>query len=447
MENPREQALDVLIKVDKKEELSHIIIGNVLEKYQLSPKRDRAFFTRLTEGTLERLITIDYVIDQFSRTKLRKCRPLIRSLLRMGTYQILYMDQVPDSAACNEAVKLAKKRGFSRLSGFVNGVLRNISRNKDHIAWPDQNKDKNVWLSVKYSMPVWLIEFFRETYDAETVEKMAASFLEEKETTLCCLKTRGGREPVKKEFLEEGIHVRDGILCDEALKISGYDSLYRLSAFREGKCFVQDESSMLAASLAGARAGQTVLDLCSAPGGKAMYMADQMNGEGIVIARDLTEEKTDLIEENIERTELENIRVEAADAREQDKDMLEKADVVLADLPCSGLGIMGRKNDIKYNADREQMKELAILQKEILKNAASYVKPGGVLLYSTCTINPEENEENFRWIREESGFEPEDLRPLLPADLKSDTAQDGYLQLLPGIHPCDGFFIGKLRRV
>lgn len=158
--------------------------------------------------------------------------------------------------------------------------------------------------------------------------------------------------------------MRDGILCDEALKISGYDSLYRLSAFREGKCFVQDESSMLAASLAGARAGQTVLDLCSAPGGKAMYMADQMNGEGIVIARDLTEEKADLIEENIERTELENIRVEAADARVQDKDMLEKADVVLADLPCSGLGIMGRKNDIKYNADREQMKELAILQKK-----------------------------------------------------------------------------------
>lgn len=158
--------------------------------------------------------------------------------------------------------------------------------------------------------------------------------------------------------------MRDGILCDEALKISGYDSLYRLSAFQEGKCFVQDESSMLAASLAGARAGQTVLDLCSAPGGKAMYMADQMNGEGIVIARDLTEEKADLIEENIERTELENIRVEAADAREQDKDMLEKADVVLADLPCSGLGIMGRKNDIKYNADREQMKELAILQKK-----------------------------------------------------------------------------------
>lgn len=447
MENPREQALDVLIKVDKKEELSHIIIGNVLEKYQLSPKRDRAFFTRLTEGTLERLITIDYVIDQFSKTKLRKCRPLIRNLLRMGTYQILYMDQVPDSAACNEAVKLAKKRGFSRLSGFINGVLRNISRKKDEIVWPDRKKDENFWLSVKYSLPVWLIEFFRETYDIETVEQMAASFLEEKETTLYCLKTRGKKDLVKKELLEMGIQVRDGLLCDGALRISGYDSLYRLPAFREGKCFVQDESSMLAASFAGAKEGETVLDLCSAPGGKAMYMADQMNGKGIVIARDLTEEKTDLIEENIERTELENIRVEAADARIQDNGMIEKADVVLADLPCSGLGIMGRKNDIKYNVDREQMKELADLQKKILKNAVSYVKPGGVLVYSTCTINPEENEENFRWIQKESGFEPEDLRPLLPKNLSSDTAEQGYVQLLPGVHPCDGFFVGKLRRV
>lgn len=447
MENPREQALDVLMKVDKKEELSHIIIGNVLEKYQLSPKRDRAFFSRLTEGTLERQITIDYVIDQFSKTKLRKCRPLIRALLRMGTYQILYMDQVPDAAACNEAVKLAKKRGFSRLSGFINGILRSISRKKDKIVWPDREKDENLWISVKYSMPVWLVEFFRETYDGETVEKMAASFLEEKKTTLYCLKGKGGKEALKKELEEEGIQAEDGFLCEGALRISGYDSLWRIPAFRQGKCFVQDESSMLAASLAQAEAGQLVLDLCSAPGGKAMYMADQMRGEGMVIARDLTEDKTDLIEENTERTELENIRVEMADARILDEDMIGRADIVLADLPCSGLGIMGRKNDIKYNADRNQMRELAVLQRNILKNAAAYVKPGGALIYSTCTINPEENEENYRWIQKESGFRPEDLRPLLPESLVSDTAEKGWIQLLPGIHPCDGFFVGKLRRV
>ncbi len=446
MENPRELALDVLIKVDKKEALSHRIIGDVLEKYQLSPKRDRAFFTRLTEGTLERQITIDYVIGQFSKTKLQKCRPLIRALLRMGTYQILYMDQVPDAAACNEAVKLAKKRGFARLSGFVNGVLRSISRQKDQILWPEREKDEILYLSVKYSLPQWLLQFFAETYDKEIVECMAASFLEEQKTSLYCMSCDGGKDALKKELEAEGICVEDGLLCKDALRVSGYDSLYRLKAFREGRCFVQDESSMLAASIAGVKEGQLVLDLCSAPGGKALHMADQMHGTGMVIARDLTEDKTDLIEENIERTGLENIRAEVFDAREPDEEMIGKADVVLADLPCSGLGIMGRKNDIKYNVSPDGMKDLAKLQREILENAISYVKPGGVLVYSTCTINPAENQENYQWIRENSELEPEDLRPYLPESLQIDTAEEGYIQLLPGVHPCDGFFVGKLRR-
>lgn len=446
MENPRELALDVLIKVDKKEALSHRIIGDVLEKYQLSPKRDRAFFTRLTEGTLERQITIDYVIGQFSKTKLQKCRPLIRALLRMGTYQILYMDQVPDAAACNEAVKLAKKRGFARLSGFVNGVLRSISRQKDQILWPEREKDEILYLSVKYSLPQWLLQFFAETYDKEIVERMAASFLEEQKTSLYCMSCDGGKDALKKELEAEGICVEDGLLCKDALRVSGYDSLYRLKAFREGRCFVQDESSMLAASIAGVKEGQLVLDLCSAPGGKALHMADQMHGTGMVIARDLTEDKTDLIEENIERTGLENIRAEVFDAREPDEEMIGKADVVLADLPCSGLGIMGRKNDIKYNVSLDGMKDLAKLQREILENAISYVKPGGVLVYSTCTINPAENQENYQWIRKNSELEPEDLRPYLPESLQIDTAEEGYIQLLPGVHPCNGFFVGKLRR-
>lgn len=446
MENPRELALDVLVKVDKKEALSHRIIGDVLEKYQLSPKRDRAFFTRLTEGTLERQITIDYVIGQFSKTKLQKCRPLIRALLRMGTYQILYMDQVPDAAACNEAVKLAKKRGFSRLSGFVNGVLRSIGRQKDQIHWPERNKDEILYLSVKYSLPQWLICFFEETYDKETVELMAASFLEERKTSLYCMSRDGGKDALKKELEAEDICVEDGLLCQNALRISGYDSLYRLGAFREGRCFVQDESSMLAASIADVKEGQFVLDLCSAPGGKALHMADQMHGTGMVIARDLTEDKTDLIEENIERTELENIRAEVFDARNLDEEMIGKADVVLADLPCSGLGIMGRKNDIKYNVSLDGMEDLVKLQRKILENAAAYVKPGGALIYSTCTINPAENQENYQWIREKAGLEPVDLRPYLPERLQINTAKEGYIQLLPGVHPCDGFFVGKLRR-
>ena len=270
MDHPRELALDVLIKVDKKEELSHIAVGNVLEKYQLAPKRDRAFFTRLVEGTLEREITIDYVIDQFSKTKVRKCKPLIRALLRMGVYQILYMDQVPDSAACNESVKLAKKRGFSRLSGFVNGVLRNISRKKEEIIWPNRAKNEIFYLSVKYSIPEWILRFFAKTYKMDVVEKMASSFIQNKETTLCCLKSRAKKEEIRKELEDEQVVVRDGQLMEKALKISNYDSLYRLKPFRDGKCTVQDESSMLAASLSDVKKDQIVLDLCSAPGGKAI---------------------------------------------------------------------------------------------------------------------------------------------------------------------------------
>ena len=446
MENPRECALDVLIKVDKKEELSHIAISNVLEKYQFSEKRDRAFFTRLVEGTLERQITIDYVADQFSKTKIRKCKPLIRALLRMGIYQILYMDQVPDSAACNEAVKLAKKRGFSRLSGFVNGVLRNISRKKETISYPKKDKNLVTYLSVTYSIPEWIIKFFMKTYDDETVEKIIESYLEDKKTTLCCLMSKGGKDVIRKELEEENVTVEDGELIENAVKISDYDFLYRLRAFREGKCYVQDESSRLCAKLAGAKEGQFVMDLCRAPGGKSLYTADQMKGSGQVLSRDLTEYKTDLIEDNIERMGFTNMEAEVFDATILDEEHIEAADVVIADVPCSGLGIMGKKNDIKYHISEDGMKDLVKLQRKILTNAVQYVKHGGTLIYSTCTINPEENEKNMQWIINNFDYEAVDITEELPKNLKIETAKDGYIQLLPGVHPCDGFFIAKLRR-
>ena len=364
----------------------------------------------------------------------------------MGIYQILYMDQVPDSAACNEAVKLAKKRGFSRLSGFVNGVLRNISRKKDEIQYPSREKNLETYLSVAYSIPEWIIKFFQKTYDNETVEKIIASYLEERKTTLCCLISKGGKEAVRKELEAEGVTVEDGSLIENAVQISDYDFLYRLKAFREGSCYVQDESSMLCAKLASVQKEQFVMDLCSAPGGKSLYVADQLKGSGRVLSRDLTEYKTDLIEDNIDRVGFTNMESEVFDARVLDEEHIEAADVVIADVPCSGLGIMGKKNDIKYHISEEGMKDLVKLQREILANAVQYVKHGGTLIYSTCTINPAENEENFRWILDHFEFEAVDITKELPKDLKIETAQEGFIQLLPGIHPCDGFFIGKLRR-
>ena len=216
--------------------------------------------------------------------------------------------------------------------------------------------------------------------------------------------------------------------------------------FREGKCYVQDESSMLCAKLAGAKEGQFVMDLCSAPGGKSLYTADQMKGSGQVLSRDLTEYKTDLIEDNIERMGFTNMEAEVFDATILDEEHIEAADVVIADVPCSGLGIMGKKNDIKYHISEDGMKDLVKLQREILTNAVQYVKHGGTLIYSTCTINPEENEKNMQWIINNFDYEAVDITEELPKNLKIETAKDGYIQLLPGVHPCDGFFIAKLRR-
>ena len=244
----------------------------------------------------------------------------------------------------------------------------------------------------------------------------------------------------------EGVTVEDGSLIENAVQISDYDFLYRLKAFREGSCYVQDESSMLCAKLASVQKEQFVMDLCSAPGGKSLYVADQLKGSGRVLSRDLTEYKTDLIEDNIDRVGFTNMESEVFDARVLDEEHIEAADVVVADVPCSGLGIMGKKNDIKYHISEEGMKDLVKLQREILANAVQYVKHGGTLIYSTCTINPAENEENFRWILDHFEFEAVDITKELPKDLKIETAQEGFIQLLPGIHPCDGFFIGKLRR-
>lgn len=447
MQNPRESALDVLMKVDKKEALSHIAIGETLEKYQFSDKKDRAFFTRLCQGTLERRLTIDYVINQYSKMKVNKLKPLVRALLRMGVYQILYLDQIPDSAACNECVKLAKKRGFSKLSGFVNGVLRTVSRQKENIVFPSREKDVVKYLSVSYSMPEWIVRHFLSNYSEQDTENIVRSFLEPKKTTLSWMESNGSREELVDSLKREDITVKDGELLPEAIYITHYDFLKRLSSFRQGRFIVQDESSMLAGKIADVKEGQDILDMCSAPGGKALYMADKLHGTGQVLARDLTEYKVELLEENMERTGFHNIRSQVWDARILDEDLRESMDVVLCDVPCSGLGIMGKKHDIKYNLEEKVLKELVSLQREILKTAVAYVKPGGVLIFSTCAINPKENEDNYRWLAAQPGFEPEDITSLLPEYLRIETAKEGYIQLLPGIHPCDGFFIGKLRRM
>lgn len=429
--NIRELALDILLNVTKDGMYSHLILKQVLDKYQYLEKKDRAFLTRMTEGTLENLIQIDYIIDQFSKVPVRKMKPVICCIIRGAVCQIRFMDAVPDAAACNEAVRLAKKRGFQNLSGFVNGVLRSISRSKEAIVWPDPKKDPDASLSVRYSIPKWMIQMWkRELGESEPIESLLQAFLSPAPVTIRTNTQRCTPKELEQQLHAEGV---SAVLCKKlpyAFHISGYDHLNALSSFQEGLFYVQDVSSMLVAETAAPEKQEFVIDVCAAPGGKAVHMAQMMQGSGQVLARDLTQHKIDLLLENMNRCQISNMRAQVWDARVLDQTLVQKADLVVADLPCSGLGVMRRKKDIRFHMTLEKMKELAGLQREILSVVCQYVKPGGRMIYSTCTISRQENEENADWFV--SGH--------------PDFILVSSRQILPEEGEGDGFYIAQFAR-
>lgn len=440
--NTRRLALDVLLEVTEHGAYSNQVLRAVLEKYQYMEKYERAFLTRLVEGTIQHMIEIDYVIDQFSKVKVKKMKPVIRNILRMGVYQIKYMDSVPDSAACNEAVKLARKSGFSTLSGFVNGVLRNIVRNRDSICYPDEEKEPVSALSVRYSMPEWIVEEWLTAYGKKQTKAILDAFSKEAPLTIRTNVTKIAPDALKEQLEAEGVTVQtlkqlgyDGLpdtdVYQYAFAISGFDHLMALTSFRDGLFYVQDISSMMVAEAAAPGKGAHVIDVCAAPGGKSIHLAEKLAETGSVEARDLTEYKTRLIEENISRYGIKNMTTKVWDATISDESAKETADVLIADLPCSGLGVLRKKTDIRYKMSRDQQKELEELQRRILDTVCCYVRKGGVMVYSTCTINPGENQENVAWFLEKHpDFELLDME-----------------QIYPGEQVGDGFFYAKLRRV
>lgn len=434
----REIVLDILLEVLEEGQLSHLVLKQALEKYQYLEKQDRAFITRLTEGTLEYLIRIDAVIGRFSKVPVKKMKPVIREILRMSVYQILFMERVPDSAACNEAVKLAKKRRFQGLTGFVNGVLRNVAREKEKLVFEEPSE--------KYSIPAWMLSLWEKSCGKERAEQIASAFLTERPVTVRCNESRCTVSEMKNRLAAQGIQAEDTEFSPAVLSLRGYDYLDAVDEFRDGLLMVQDPSSALVGLVASPKPDSFVLDVCSAPGGKALHIADLMRGTGLVEARDLTEYKISLVEENIERCGFTNVRTRVWDASVFDPDMEEKADLVIADLPCSGLGIIGKKPDIKFRLKKEELSELSRLQKEILGVIVRYVKPGGILIYSTCTINRLENEDNADWIENELKLSKLDLRERLPECLREE-CDGNRIQILPGLHQADGFFIAAFQKV
>ncbi len=446
--NLREMALEILLEVEKNGAYPNVLLKQTLDKYLYMEKQERAFLTRLVEGTVERKLTLDYYMNQVSKTPVNKMKPVIRCVMRMAAYQIFYMDAVPDSAACNEAVKLAQKKGFHTLKGFVNGVLRNLSRQKDAFVMPDAEKEPVKALSVQYSVPEWLVEKVIKEYGSENAKNMFASLYENVgATTIRVNNSKISTEECAKLLEKEGVHVEKAAYVENALEISGYDSLGFLESFENGYFQVQDVSSMLVGLAADPKPGDQVIDICAAPGGKSIHVADLLKGTGHVEARDLTDYKVSLIEENIARCGFSNITAKRADALILDESAKESADIVIADLPCSGLGVLKKKSDIKYRMTQPQIEELAELQREILKNAVTYVKSGGTLIYSTCTIAKEENDMQVDWILENLPLQLVSLKGCVCEDVLENTDREGVLQLLPGREKTDGFFLAKFQKV
>ena len=436
--------LETLLLLDDPEMPSGKTIKQVLDKYSHLKKQERSFIKRILEGCLERRIELDYIIDYFSKTKTYKMKPVIRAILRMSVYQLKYMDSIPAPAVCNEAVKLAEKKGFSGLKGFVNGVLRTVARQMDEIEYPDEDTPQG--MSVRYSCPEWLVKQLMCEQGPVNTHKILADSLRPSDIYVRTNLSRITPERLAEQLENEGAGCEKAPYLPYALRLKDIDSVSRIRSFGAGLFQIQDIGSMLVTHIAGIKRGDTVFDVCASPGGKSMHALDVLDGTGHLYAFDVSEKKLEPILENAARIGGSNYDVRVADATAFHPEYKEKADVLIADLPCSGLGVMGRRNDIKYNMTKDKEDSLVTLQRSILANVSRYVKPGGSMIFSTCTVHRAENEDNVRWILDNLPFEAVSMDEYLPEELKCGTSAKGYIQLIPGVHKCDGFFISKFRK-
>ncbi len=437
--NPRAIALDAIMLITGGECFSHIAINTVLDKYSYIMASDKAFIVRLIHGTIEYMVQEDYIIDCFSKTKVTKLKPVIKNILRMSIYQILYMDRVPDSAVCDEAVKLTIKRGLRGLSGYVNGVLRGICRGKESISFDT--------LSTKYSMPEWITKLFIKDYGEDISRDILKAFLEPRPLCVRINKSKinlaDAIHLIEKEC--KSISTAEGF--DDILFISGIDSIRELTAFKKGYITVQDISATFVCRCANISKDDKILDICAAPGGKSLHALDILAGSGFVTSCDISSDKCELIRENISRCGFENSSVLALDATKFNEAFKDSFDIVIADVPCSGLGVIGSKPDIKHRLKEESLSDLVKLQRDIIDQAARYVKNGGRLIYSTCTLNKEENEAAREYILENYSYKPFDISLYIPDIYKTGTEENGYTTLLPQNTNGDGFFISAFTKV
>ncbi|QCX32219.1 16S rRNA (cytosine(967)-C(5))-methyltransferase RsmB [Caloramator sp. E03] len=436
-------AVKTLCDIDEKKSYSNIKLNYYFKKYDLSTI-DRTFSTEILYGTIRWKLKIDYLISKFAKKGINNIPNWVLNSIRIAVYQIFFMDRVPEFAAVDQSVEIVKYK-VPKAASFTNAILRNILRNKDEFNNIDV-KDKFKKLSIQYSHPEWFVKrVIKETGEDFAIELM------NKNNTPSDLTIRVNSLKISKKELTNAlrskkVEVYEGRL-DESLILKGYSNIEKSEEFSKGYFIIQDEASMLATKILDPKPFETIIDLCSAPGGKSTHIAQLMENKGEILAFDIYDHKLKLVNENAKRLGIDIIKTQLRDSTLYYKDLEQKGDRVLIDAPCSGLGLIRKKPEIRWNTNEDDIKQLIKIQKNILNNAARYVKVNGVLLYSTCTITREENEEVIDdFLKNNNNYELKDICSYLPLEFKNDSCKNGFVKLYPNLNNCDGFFIAKLIR-
>lgn len=442
MKSARETALLILYRFDKEDAYLNIVYKNTLASSSYS-REDAALIKELVFGTVKYKITLDYIIRQFSSLRLKKISPYIINILRLSAYQILFMDKIPKSAAVNEGVKLAKKYGHSASVGFTNAILRKIAV-MEKIDYPTDDTVKA--LSIRYSHPAELVDFYINNLGQTQAENVLKANLETPPVCLRINSLRTTRSELIENLNSEGISSENAPVSKSALFVTSGGDVTNTKAYKDGLFTIQDQASQLVAAILNPKPGSTVLDMCSAPGGKTTHIAELMENKGKIYAFDLYEKRLNDVIAQAKRLKIDIIETKQHDAQVFTPQLQNQADYILLDVPCSGLGIIRRKPDIKYKENLLNFEQLVKIQKNILNICSKYLKINGVLVYSTCTINPLENIEVIKdFLNTHKNFRIDALEKDYLTPYAYDVLSSGCGTFLPG--KSDGFFICKLRRI
>lgn len=442
----REIALKVLYEVDKNEAYSNIALDEALKKArkmeQKITSKDIGFISELVYGTISWQLTLDEIIKKYSTIKLKKMSPWILNILRMSMYQIVFLDKVPKSAAVNEGVNLAKRYGHRASSNFVNAILRKVEK-KDYEDMKEIREDKER-IAKTTSIPVWLVEKLLTQNTIEEVQEICEACNLKPKVHIRVNRLKTDKQSLLQELCKEGIEVEEG--QTDFLLLKSAKNMEKIKAFEEGMFTVQDEAAGLIPQILNPKPGEKVLDACSSPGGKTTYMAEMMQNQGEIVAWDLHEHRVKLVEEAAKRLGISIIKTEVKDATKKQERYQEKFDKILLDVPCLGLGVIKRKPDIKWKRKKEDIEEITKIQKQILQTCSSLLKVGGELVYSTCSILKEENQEIIeQFLKENENFTIEKMEKDGKKGYEKNVEKGKYIQIYPN-EITDGFFICKLRK-